>query len=231
MTDAPILAGLPWHWHGILPFERALVANLDLAAQLRGTETGAVLMFEPERPVLTLGRRAAKPEGRRTIASTIAACERRGIAVMDADRGGLATLHAPGQLVVFVALPPPTPSIPRLVTELLEGARALAGECGVDASLDLCRDVGLWRDASKLASVGLRIRDRVVLHGMSINIAIDPTFSAGLTLCGHDALDFASIQPHVTGLTAQEAVADAAIYLARHLRMRGAAGASTRSHA
>lgn len=140
-------------------------------------------------------------------------------------------MHAPGQLVLFVALPPPIPAIPALVQELLRAAQGVALEMGLMTTIDLCDDVGLWSGSRKLGSVGLRVRDRVVLHGMSLNIAIDPRITSGLTLCGHNDLDFASIQPHVAGFESRNTVQESAVRLARRLGMRGAAPTRSRMHA
>ena len=176
-------------------------------------------MFEPANPVLTLGRRAASPDGRIVLASTIAASEEREIAVIEADRGGLATLHLPGQLVVFLALPPPTPPIRSLVVELLRSASDLAQQHGIEGAIGCDHDAGLWQGTTKLASIGLRIRRRAVQHGMSINVAIDVRMANGLTLCGHRDRAFGSLQTPDLGGDVTEQVHDAAVSVADYLRL------------
>lgn len=161
-------------------------------------------MFEVSRPLLTLGRRASRPAGRAELAETLQLCAERGIEVLDADRGGLATLHLPGQLVVFIALPAPHPPVRDVVCELLTGAAALADAAGVASTIDVDRDVGVWSAGGKVASVGLRIRDRVIRHGMSVNVAIDPEYAHGLRLCGGTARGYATLAGAV-GCPAQAA--------------------------
>jgi lipoate-protein ligase B len=50
---------------------------------------------------------------------------------------------------------------------------------------------GVWSgsgvDATKLASVGIHVEGRVVLHGMALNSYETPESFAGIRLCGLDA--------------------------------------------
>lgn len=222
-TSKPVLAGLAAHWLGRIPFTDAVQRNDLAVAQARASGVGQVLLFEPAAAVLTLGRRSQSPTGRAELTETIALCAARGIAVVDADRGGLATLHAPGQLVVFVALPPPTPPIPALVCELLRAARCAAGDIGAAAAIRAGADAGLWLGPAKLGSVGLRIRDRCVLHGLSLNVALDSQLAAGLVLCGHGAAPFASMGEHSHDQRVRAAVREASVRFVEASRMRACA--------
>ena len=199
MTAPSILVNVPWRWLGRVPFADAVAANeADASARRR-----CVLMFEPAAPVLTLGRRANGAAGRAELAPTIAACEQRGIAVIGADRGGLATLHLPGQLVLFVSLPPPLPPVRTLVAELLGAAARVAiarTPRPDDVRVDVCDDVGVYVPAGKRACAGVRVRDRVVQHGVSLNVAIDPAPAIGLSLCGSSTRGFASLTPPGTDI-------------------------------
>lgn len=226
-----IFAGAPLHWHGTIPFAEAAARNDALVRDCKRSGQPALMAFEPQSPVLTLGRRAGKPAGRAELATTIARCKERAIAVIDADRGGLATLHLPGQLVVFVAIPAPFPPVGALVCELLRGARAIAEDHGVSAQIVDGADAGLWRGADKLASVGMRIRDRAIFHGMSVNVAIDSALADGLVLCGHSDRQFASIAPQSNDPTPSEAVVASLSVLARALATRAAACTGAHAHA
>lgn len=177
--------GLPGTWAGSLPFTTAVERNLADAAACRAGDRGRVLLFEPTEALFTLGRRANTPAGRRQLATTLSACARRGIAVQAADRGGLGSLHLPGQLVCFLARPCRRSELPRLVTALLQAAADLARSRSLDIRIDTSDDAGLWCGNRKLASVGLRLDRGVVCHGMALNVAVDPRLAVGLTLCGH----------------------------------------------
>ena len=155
-----------------------------------------VTLFEPAEPVYALGRRAQGPQGRAQIADALAACQANGIAIVDVDRGGLGTLHAPGQIVAFLAVPCSRLHARRLCAELLSGIARLAQEQGAEARSDLGDDVGVWIADAKLASLGLRVRDEVAHHGIALNYAVDRRLARGLVLCGKPLTTFANLRDH-----------------------------------
>jgi lipoate-protein ligase B len=162
-------------------------------AVARGEAAAEIAFFEPDAPVYALGRRAQDPAARARIAGSLAACAARQIAIVDVDRGGLGTLHAPGQIVAFLAVPCPRWQARELCADLLRGIKQLARDSGVDARCDLADDVGVWSPAGKLASLGLRLRDDVAQHGVALNIAVDPRLGQGLVLCGKPWIELANL--------------------------------------
>ncbi len=180
-----MLASTPWTWAGRLPMVEAIAANLAAAEDCRIHGHAQIVMFEPEAPVFTLGRRALTPAGRAELAPTIALCAQRDIPVIAADRGGLGTLHLPGQLVCFVARPCRRSRLPALVDRLLRAALEVALELGLNAELRSGEHMGIWLPQGKLASIGLRLDRGVICHGMSVNVAVDRDLAHGLSLCGH----------------------------------------------
>ena len=186
-------ADADWQWLGRIPFAEAVLRNAEAAAAVRAGARGRILAFEPAAPVFTLGRRAATEQGRAALAPTLAACTARGVACLAVDRGGLGTLHLPGQAVLFLALPCQREQLRDLVRELLQAAAAVAAVWGVAARVDDAVDVGLWSDAGKLASIGLAHSAGVVSHGLALNVAIDAGQGAGLTLCGRGDACLASL--------------------------------------
>jgi len=215
MTAADRLRDASWHWAGDMPFADAVARNHADAAAARRDERSRVLLFEPASPVLTLGRRAQTEPGRCELEDTLALADARVIKVIDADRGGLATLHLPGQLVMFVAIPQPLPAIRELVCAMLTAARSVAVDhAGMQATIDVDRDIGVWAADGKLASIGLRVRDRCVLHGMSLNVAIDRDLAGGLALCGSATKGYSALFDTGTVEARRRAVARAAEALA-----------------
>lgn len=180
-------------WLGVLPFDRALDLNEQAALRVQAGAPGELLAFEPDGPVYTLGLRARTPAGRRDLATTLQICQAQGIPVRQVDRGGLGTLHLPGQLVLFLALPCDRAGLRPLVARLLHAAAHVARRLGVPARVDLCDDVGVWTDAGKLASLGLYESGGVVRHGLSLQVAIDRGPAQGLVLCGRASTRLASL--------------------------------------
>lgn len=181
------------------------MARNEAAVQrvLRG-QPGELLAFEPEAPVYTLGLRARTPAGRLTLAATVRTCEARGIRVREVDRGGLGTLHAPGQVVLFMALPCDRLELRSLVALLLEAAARVAAEHCVIAAVDLGDAVGLWTPAGKLASLGLYEAHGVVQHGLAVNVCVPCDLAENLVLCGNASTRLASLAdlaPQGQGLT------------------------------
>ena len=168
--------------------------NTALAdAVARGEALGEVTFFEPAEAVYALGRRAQDAQARADIASSLVACAARQIAIVEVDRGGLGTLHAPGQIVAFLALRCSRWQARELGDDLLRGIKALARDRGVDARCDLGDDVGVWSPAGKLASLGMRLRDDVAQHGVALNVAVDPCLAQGLVLCGKPWIHLANL--------------------------------------
>ncbi len=179
-----MLAGIPWTWAGRTPINEAIQANLAAADRCRRQGGGQIVLFEPEAPVFTLGRRAATPAGRDALETTIAHCRERDIGVITVDRGGLGTLHLPGQLVCFIAWPCRRSQVPALIDRLLAAACEMALEFELEATIEGDDRIGVWLPEGKLASIGLRLDRGVVCHGMAINVAVDRGLARGLSLCG-----------------------------------------------
>lgn len=192
-----LLTGITWRWLGRQPFGAMVARNRKVAEAVAAGAPGEVAFFEPAEPVYALGRRAQEPAGRARIADSLAACAARQIAIVAVDRGGLATLHAPGQIVAFLALPCPRWQVRQLCDDLLHGIERLAQDCGVEARSDLGEDVGVWIADGKLASLGLRLRDDVAQHGVAMNIAVDRRLTEGLVLCGKPTLTLANLADSV----------------------------------
>lgn len=106
------------------------------------------------------------------------------IPVYDSSRGGLATYHGPGQLVVY-----PVVDFGRLGLGLSDWARQLVSICA-----DVCQQwspakadyekMGVYTSAGKIASIGLRAYGSVSIHGVSININLRPNGFQWIDPCG-----------------------------------------------
>ncbi len=159
---------------------------------------GEVLIFEPRSAVYTIGRRGAVEAVRSSLNPTIETCQARGIEVADVDRGGLGTLHLPGQMVIFIALPCRRQHLRHLVAILLQAVEVICRRHGGSGRVDLEHDIGLWSEVGKIASIGLRHRQGIATHGMSVNVRVDTSVASGLVLCGSDATEYDNL-PTVVG--------------------------------
>ncbi|MCC5935611.1 MAG: hypothetical protein JJU35_15290, partial [Balneolales bacterium] len=141
---------LEWvHW-GRRNWAQALAGQeARWQAVVDGSAPPALFSLEHE-PVITLGRRA-REDHLRVPREELA---RRGIEVVEADRGGEATYHGPGQLTLYAIVP-----IHRLGLGASDLVRALAeaivqvlARRGVDAHYDGGRP-GLWVEDRKICAV------------------------------------------------------------------------------
>ncbi len=127
-------------------------------------------------PVITLGR--GTRDG--------AVVEAR-FPIREVERGGEATLHLPGQLVLYpvVRLGPTARDLHRWLRRL-EGVAILAlGDFGVEG---LRREglTGVWTGAGKIVSLGIAVRRWHSYHGLSLNVDPDLGAFASIRPCGLD---------------------------------------------
>jgi len=136
-----------------------------LAQARQREEVGDCLLLLQHPPVITVGRGG----GEEDILAPRSVLEREGITVCPTDRGGRATYHGPGQLVVYPIMRLPDGDLYAYVHRLEEVViRVLAGY-GVAAGR-LEKYPGVWVDDRKIAAIGIAVRDGVTRHGLALNV-------------------------------------------------------------
>ncbi len=179
---------------GIAPYEPVQELQARLRMAVAGKELpGVVLLLEHE-PVITLGSRGTLADLRDPERA-----ESRGIPVLASERGGQATLHAPGQLVSYLIVPVPRRDLRAFVHNLEEVLVVLLAGLGVSAHRREGRP-GLYVDGDKIASVGLRCQRWVASHGTSLNVDVDLDLFDLIVSCGEPELRQTSLET-VTGRT------------------------------
>ena len=121
--------------------------------------------------------------------------EPRDIPVVHADRGGQVTYHGPGQLVVYLLfdLRRMDLNARRLVDGIEKSIVSVLAGYSIGATTK--RDApGVYVDASKIASVGLRIRRGCSYHGLSLNVAMDLEPFDRINPCGHVDLKMSQVK-------------------------------------
>jgi lipoate-protein ligase B len=201
----------------MLPLRWALVPRLayDAAAALQARLVAARLAGAPDcvlvtehEPVVTLGLRAG-------VADLLLSPEelaRRGIALRRVARGGLATYHGPGQLVVYPIVDVRRLGVRRFVLLLEEAALAVAAAAGVRA-VRRPGQPGAWVREAKVASIGIRVVRGVSSHGLAVNLTVDCTPFTWIRPCGMTAGSVASLD--AVGGRRLEVAAAARVAIAR----------------
>jgi lipoyl(octanoyl) transferase len=146
----------------------------------RGEETADEIWIVEHPPVYTLGL-----NGKREHLLNIA-----NIPVIETDRGGQVTYHAPGQLVVYPLL-----DIERLkmgvrevVTLLEQTMITVLTHYGIKA-MAKPEAPGVYVNDKKIGSVGLRVKRGCCYHGLSLNNNMDLSPFNDINTCGYPSLD------------------------------------------
>ena len=101
------------------------------------------------------------------------------IPVVQVDRGGQVTYHAPGQLVAYILLD---------VRRAGRGVRDLVSACAKpDAP-------GVYVADKKIASLGLRIRRGCSFHGLALNVDMDLQPFQRINPCGYAGLQMTQLR-------------------------------------
>lgn len=127
------------------------------------------------------------------------------VTVVEVERGGGATMHNPGQLVLYPLLElanrglSPVSylrSLEALIVEALamDGIRAQAIE----------GKTGVWVGPRKIASLGVSLIDGVTRHGLALNVINDLRDFALITPCGFSADTMVSVKQYKPNATLAE---------------------------
>ncbi len=163
------------------------------AAVAEGRLPGVLLLLEHE-PVITLGSRAGLHDLRDCAAPTPDA-----IPIVTSERGGQATLHAPGQLISYPVVPIPGRDLSEYVRHLEEAIVVVLEAFGIHGERRQGRP-GVYAAGDKVSSVGLRCQRWVSSHGTSLNVSIDLSLFDSIVSCGEPQLHQTSIE-RLTGAT------------------------------
>lgn len=161
---------------GLVPYEEAHRRQRELVEERLAGNVRDTLILCEHPPVITLGRG--------TPADSVSASD---VPVVEVERGGEATYHGPGQLVVYpiLALPPERRDLHRYLRDLEEVVIRCLSEVGV-AGTRRPGLTGVWVGERKICSVGVAVRRWVTWHGLALNVHTDLEAFSGFRPCGLD---------------------------------------------
>ncbi|QMT34107.1 lipoyl(octanoyl) transferase LipB [Conchiformibius steedae DSM 2580] len=131
------------------------------------------------------------------------------IPVVQIDRGGQITYHGPGQLVVYTLIDfKRRKQSVRSIVSALENAiiRTLA-DYGIAAAADPQRP-GVYVNGRKIASLGLRIKNGSVYHGLALNINMDLSPFQMINPCGYAGMEMVQMADLLDNVPPFDEVAD-----------------------
>lgn len=168
---------------GLVPYQEGWRLQSELLEQRRLGEIPDTLLLCEHPRVVTLGRR-----------SQADAVLDPDVPVVQVERGGEATYHAPGQLVGYpiMHLDERGRDLRRYLRELEAVLIAGLADFGLEA---FAREglTGVWTAAGKLGSIGIAVRRWISWHGFALNIDNDPAEFRCIHPCGMDASVMTSV--------------------------------------
>jgi lipoyl(octanoyl) transferase len=164
----------------VVPYGEAWVLQRAVADAVSEGALLDTVLFLQHPPTVTLGRRS-EPEELHIPADAE-------VDVVETDRGGKSTFHAPGQLVCYpiLDLTRHGEDVRRYCRDLEEAlVRTLSAFRLEGTRIEGLTGVWLESPPRKIASIGIHITKWVTTHGYALNVDLDPApFTEWITACG-----------------------------------------------
>lgn len=174
---------------GRRPYRETLALMREIHSGVAaGAEPDTWIVVEHD-PVVTLGRNA-KRTSLRVSPDVLAA---QGIDFAEVERGGDATYHGPGQVVVY-----PIRRLERfrevvpLVSALERGAIAALATFGIEAH-PRSEHRGVYVGDRAICAVGLSVKAMTSLHGIALNVCPQLDYDRWIDPCGAPQFGLTSI--------------------------------------
>ena len=122
------------------------------------------------------------------------------IPVVQADRGGQVTYHAPGQWVLYILVDLRRHALGvRALVDLIESSLVeLLAQYDIEANARPDAP-GVYVDGEKIAALGLRVRKGCSYHGLALNVELDLEPFQRINPCGYEGLNVTSMKNCLPG--------------------------------
>ena len=179
---------------GLVPYGEALELQHALAGAVSQRAIPDTVILLEHTPVVTTGRRT-------DAASELHLPDADAVEVVETNRGGKSTYHAPGQLVCYpiLDLNRHGKDLKKYVRDLEEAIIRTLATFGLEGG---CSEglTGVWMPAGggqaprKIASIGVHVSRWVTTHGYALNVDLDPApFTDWITACGLEDAQFTTM--------------------------------------
>lgn len=166
---------------GRTEYTAAWKRQTELVIQRLAGTISDTLVFTEHEPVYTLGLR---PGAGQNLIWAETELQRRGIAVVQTNRGGDITYHGPGQIVgypiISLAARPDLHAYLRFLEQVLINSLGCLGL----ATGRQTGKTGIWLDNRKIAAIGVAVKRWTTYHGFALNVNNDLAPFAGIVPCG-----------------------------------------------
>jgi len=166
---------------GLIPYKQAYEIQVQIFEIIKSKSIPGVILLLEHTPVITVG--SNKNLGNLLV--TEERLRRHDIELVQSNRGGDITLHAPGQIVCYtiINLTWFEKDLPLFVYNLEEVAIDVLKKFEIYASR-VKGHRGVFVNNHKIASIGLRAKKWVTFHGFSLNVNNDLKYFDYITACG-----------------------------------------------
>lgn len=172
---------------GLIEYREAWSLQKELVEKRAAKEIPDTLLLLEHPPVITQGRKSAVAGVENLL--------RGDIPVLEIERGGQDTLHAPGQLVGYpiVYLPEDRRDLHLYMRRLEDVLIRVLADFGIEADR---REgyTGVWVGGRKIASIGVACRKWVTYHGFALNVNNDLSLFQRINPCGLDPQVMTSLE-------------------------------------
>jgi lipoate-protein ligase B len=170
----------------------------------RGVRPDTWIVVEHE-PVITLGRKA----DRANILLSPDTLATRGVDLVEIERGGDATYHGPGQLVVYpiMRLERFREVVPLVSALEASVVRMLAG-FGITAT-GRSEHRGVYVGDAAICAIGLAVKRMTSMHGIALNVSTALDYDELIVPCGMPAFGITSMSHELGRLVPLENARDA----------------------
>ena len=189
-----------------IPYDRALMLMDERVQQIVNKEKRSAIWLLEHPSIYTAGRSAKDYE---LLNNTLP--------VYHTNRGGKYTYHGPGQRIAYLML-----NIKELYNNVLD-IKLFISQIQLwlvntlkhfEINTALCDDnVGVWVECNKsnteeiakqkIASIGIRVKKGVTLHGVAINVSPDLKHFDGIIPCGIEKCEMTSVEKLHKGIEIQ----------------------------
>ena len=178
-------------WLGLQEYSQTLQKQYALHKEVQSSGQVHILGVEHS-PTITLGVRGSAKDDLKTPYPEL---QQKKIQIESTERGGQATLHSPGQLVIYpiVRLKDYNMGVRSFCDLLLQTTQSCLSSYQVESSFENSQ-VGLFTSRGKIMFLGLRVREGVSFHGLSININNDLSLFKHIRSCGQSSAQLDSLE-------------------------------------
>lgn len=176
---------------GRMPYGPVLALQRLLHQKRRAQKVPNLVLSLEHEPAITLGRFGSGQD----LLLPLTELKERGVEVFEVERGGAATYHGPGQLVLYPILN--LRELGLSVRDYVWGLEEVMIRAARSLGAELFRRPGypgVWHALGKVGFLGVHVRGWVTLHGLALNVDLQPNGFQWIVPCGLPGVPVVSLR-------------------------------------